>query len=197
MQLQKSCHLKCFLLLWAILGHRKYPNTNENVNTHFLISIDASLIITGGTLSIQDGSSIYNLICGAFFEFSWNFRKGHRFFIGVFKNYQINLSRTFWSNCSRMSGFFVFQKGGRKMAQSLKRASIAAPCCKKRITPERRRYDTPPKETERKNMQQIRTLYRMPFSGFWLYLLGQRRGLSAVTIYVRFRDNYDHSGCHN
>ena len=46
------------------------------------------------------------------------------------------MSRTFWSNCSRMSGFFVFQKGGRKMAQSLKRASIAAPCCKKRITPE-------------------------------------------------------------
>ena len=38
------------------------------------------------------------------------------------ENYQINLSRTFWSNCSRMSGFFVFQKGGRKMAQSLKRA---------------------------------------------------------------------------
>ena len=32
-------------------------------------------------------------------------------------------------------------------------------------------------------MQQIRTLYRMPFPSFRLYLLGQRRGLSAVTIY--------------
>ena len=32
-------------------------------------------------------------------------------------------------------------------------------------------------------MQQIRTLYRVPFPGFRLYLLGQRRGLSAVTIY--------------
>ncbi|MBR5126055.1 MAG: hypothetical protein IKU68_04890 [Oscillospiraceae bacterium] len=29
---------------------------------------------------MQDESSIHNLICGAFFEFSWNFRKGHRFF---------------------------------------------------------------------------------------------------------------------
>ncbi len=32
-------------------------------------------------------------------------------------------------------------------------------------------------------MQQIRTLYRMSFPGFRLYLLGQRWGLPAVTIY--------------
>ena len=122
MQLQKSCHLKCFLLLWTILGNRKYPNANKNVNTHFLISIDASLIITGRTLSIQDGSSIYNLICGAFFEFSWNFRKGHRFFIGVFRKLSNKFEPDILEQLLQDVRFFVFQKGGRKMAQSLKRA---------------------------------------------------------------------------
>ena len=60
------------------------------------------------------------------------------------------------------------------MAQSLKRASIAAPCCKKRITPERRRYATPPKETERKICSRSDSVSDAPFPGIWLYLLGQR-----------------------
>ncbi|MBR3949242.1 MAG: hypothetical protein IKJ84_01050 [Oscillospiraceae bacterium] len=72
-------------MLWTILGHRKYPNTNKNVNTHFLISVGAFLIITGGTLSIQDGSSIYNLICGAFLNSHGILEKGTAFFIGVFR----------------------------------------------------------------------------------------------------------------
>ena len=29
--------------------------------------------------------AVYSDLSGAFFEFSWNFRKGHRFFIGVFR----------------------------------------------------------------------------------------------------------------
>ena len=114
MQLQKSCHLKCFLLLWTIMGHRKYPNTNKNVNTHFLFSIDASLIITGGTLSIQDGSSIYNLICGAFFEFSWNFRKGHRFFIRVFRKLSNKIEPDILEQQLQDVRLFCFSEGRKK-----------------------------------------------------------------------------------
>ena len=29
--------------------------------------------------------AVYSDLSGAFFEFSWNFRKAHRFFIGVFR----------------------------------------------------------------------------------------------------------------
>jgi len=43
-------------------------------------------------------------------EFS---KRAPLFLLEFSENYQINLSRTFWSNCSRMSGFFVFQKGGK------------------------------------------------------------------------------------
>ena len=169
MQLQKSCHLKCFLLLWTILGHRKYPNTNKNVNTHFLISIDASLIITGGTLSIQDGSSIYNLICGAFFEFSWNFRKGHRFFIGVFRKLSNKFEPDILEQLLQDVRLFCFSEGRKKNGTVIKKGTgIAAPCCKKRITPERRRYATPPKETERKVCSRSELCIGCPFpaSGF-------------------------------
>ena len=112
--------------------------------------------------------AVYSDLSGAFLNSHGIFEKGTAFLLEFSENYQINLSRTFWSNCSRMSGFFVFQKGGRKMAQSLKRASIAAPCCKKRITPERRRYATPPKETERKICSRSELCIGCPFpaSGF-------------------------------
>ena len=91
------------------------------------------------------------------------------FLLEFSENYQINLSRTFWSNCSRMSGFFVFQKGGRKNGTVIKKGTGIAPsCCKKRITPERRRHAAPPKETERKVCSRSELCIGCPFpaSGF-------------------------------
>lgn len=57
------------------------------------------------------------------------------FLLEFSENYQINLSRTFWSNCSRMSGFFVFQKGGRKNGTVIKKGTGIAPSCCKRELP--------------------------------------------------------------
>ena len=103
--------------------HRKYPNTNKNVNTHFLISIDASLIITGETLSIQDGSSIYNLICGAFLNSHGIFEKGTAFLLEFSEKYQINkFEPDILEQLLQDVRLFCFSEGRKKMAQSLKRA---------------------------------------------------------------------------
>lgn len=66
------------------------------MNTILFFFIDIIAVQTDIPARQQKIYAVYSDLSGALFEFSWNFRKGHR--------------------------FFVFQEGGRKIAQSLKRA---------------------------------------------------------------------------
>ena len=109
-----------------------------------------------------------NLRC--LFWILWGFSKRAPLFLLEFsENYQINLSRTFWSNCSRMSGFFCLSEGRQENGTVIKKGTGIAPsCCKKKYYPERRRYATPPKETERKVCSRSELCIGCPFptSGF-------------------------------
>ena len=92
------------------------------MNTILFAFIDIIAVQTDIPARQKKIYAVYSDLSGAFLNPDGIFEKGTAFLLELSENYQINLSRTFWSNCSRMSGFFVFQKGGRKMAQSLKRA---------------------------------------------------------------------------
>ena len=55
------------------------------MNTVLFVFIDIIAVQTDIPARQQKIYAVYSDLSGAFFEFSWNFRKGHSFFIGVFR----------------------------------------------------------------------------------------------------------------
>ena len=70
---------------------------------------------------MQDESLIHSLICGAFFEFSWNFRKGHRFFIGVFRKISNKFEPDILEQLLQDVRLFCFTEGRTKNGTVIKK----------------------------------------------------------------------------
>ena len=93
------------------------------------------------------------------------FQKGHCFFINIFSTGRIFLEQEM---LRRIRPFLFFRREDENGTVIKKGTGIAPSCCKKRITPERRRYATTPKETERKICSRSELCIGCPFpaSGF-------------------------------
>ena len=78
------------------------------MNTILFVFIDIIAVQTDIPARQKKIYAVYCDLSGAFLNPDGIFEKGTAFLLEFSENYQINLSRTFWSNCSRMSGFFVF-----------------------------------------------------------------------------------------
>ena len=78
--------MACFWI--RILDYRR-----QNVNMNLNHSIDIKPTEMDIPRKFQWFHSVKNGISGAFFEFSENSRKGHRFFVGVFRNLSIIFCR--------------------------------------------------------------------------------------------------------
>jgi len=70
---------------------------------------------------MQDDSSIYNLICGAFFEFSKDSRKGYRFFIGVFRKLSNKCEPDILEQLLQDVRLFCFSEGRKKNGTVIKK----------------------------------------------------------------------------
>ena len=139
------------------------------MNTILFAFIDIIAVQTDIPARQQKIYAVYCDLSGDFFEFSWNSRKGHRFFIGVFRKLSNKFEPDILEQLLQDVRLFCFSEGRKKNGTVIKKGTgIAAPCCKKRITPERRRYATPPKETERKICSRSELCIGCPFpaSGF-------------------------------
>ena len=139
------------------------------MNTIFFAFIDIIAVQTGIPARQQKIYAVYSDLSGAFLKFRWDFRRGHRFFIGVFRKLSNKFEPDILEQLLQDVRLFCFSEGRKKNGTVIKKGTgIAAPCCKKRITPERRRYASPPKETERKICSRSELCIGCPFpaSGF-------------------------------
>ena len=98
--------MACFWI--RILDYRR-----QNVNMNLKDSIDIKPTEMDIPSNFQWFHSVMNDICGAFFEFPVNSRKGHRFFVGVFRNLSIIFCRQpEYPRASMLSdtpAFFIFR----------------------------------------------------------------------------------------
>ena len=139
------------------------------MNTILFIFIDIIAVQTDISARQRRICAVYSDLSGAFFESGKGFEKGHRFFIRVFRKISNKFEPDILEQLLQDVRLFCFSEGRKKNGTVIKKGTgIAAPCCKKRITPERRRYATPPKETERKVCSRSELCIGCPFpaSGF-------------------------------
>ena len=92
------------------------------MNTILFAFIDIIAVQTDIPARQKKIYAVYSDLSGAFLKFRWDFRRGHRFFIGVFRKLSNKFEPDILEQLLQDVRLFVFQKGGRKMAQSLKRA---------------------------------------------------------------------------
>ena len=139
------------------------------MNTILFIFIDIIAVQTDISARQQRICAVYSDLSGAFFESGKEFEKGHRFFALFSKNYQNYFEPDILEQLLQDIRLFCFSEGRKKNGTVIKKGTGITPsCCKKRITPERRRYATPPKETERKVCSRSELCIGCPFpaSGF-------------------------------